>query len=382
MVSLIRRGVLDMIGGARPSIADPFLPKKIEQGRIDDIRECIGCNICVSSHFLGINIRCTQNPTAGEEWRRDWHPEVIAAKGSEDALLVVGAGPAGLEAARALGQRGYDVMLAEASMELGGRVTREARLPGLEVWGRVRDWRVGQLEKMANVRICRDSALTVAHVREFGSPHVVLATGARWRNDGVGRAHNDPVPGSDAAHIFMPDDIMDGRLPEGPVVVFDDDHYYMGSLMAEVLARAGREVTIVTPEPEIAAYTRYTLELRRIARLMGELGIGMITHHNLAEVADGQVVIRHVYTEWERAIPASGVVMVTARLPNDTLYLSLMSDPDGNRRAGIETVTRIGDCLAPGAIFHATFAGHRYARELDTDPSDHLFRHEFPEVDP
>ena len=106
MVSVINKGIMDMIGAARPSIADPFLPKKIEEGRIDDIRECIGCNICVGWDMMGAPMRCTQNPTKGEEWRKDWHPEKIAPMSDDETVLVVGAGPAGLEAARALGQRG------------------------------------------------------------------------------------------------------------------------------------------------------------------------------------------------------------------------------------------------------------------------------------
>ncbi len=81
MVSQIKRGVLDMIGAARPSIADPFLPKKIEEGRADEIRECIGCNICVSGQLTFTPMRCTQNPTVGEEWRRSWHPERIGRQG-------------------------------------------------------------------------------------------------------------------------------------------------------------------------------------------------------------------------------------------------------------------------------------------------------------
>src|SRR5690606_1756694 len=106
MVSLIRRGILDMIGATRPSIADPFLPRKIEEGRIDDIRECIGCNICVSTHFAMTNLCCTQNPTIGEEWRKEWHPEVVRPKQDAATILVVGSGPAGLECARVLGARG------------------------------------------------------------------------------------------------------------------------------------------------------------------------------------------------------------------------------------------------------------------------------------
>ena len=153
MVSQIKRGILDFIGAARPSIADPFLPKKIEEGRLEDIRECIGCNICVSGDFTITPLRCTQNPTMGEEWRKGWHPEIIPAHKSDDAVLVVGAGPAGLECARALGQRGYRVHLAEAGDELGGRVTLESKLPGLAEWARVRDHRIQQLGKLDNVEI-------------------------------------------------------------------------------------------------------------------------------------------------------------------------------------------------------------------------------------
>ncbi len=144
MVSQVRRGIVDFIGTARPSIADPFLPNKIAQDRLEDIRECIGCNICYTSDSKHYPIRCTQNPTMGEEWCRGWHPENIAAKGSDDLVLVVGAGPTGLEAARALGQRGYKVILAEATRELGGRVSAESQLPGLSEWVPVKEYRVGQ----------------------------------------------------------------------------------------------------------------------------------------------------------------------------------------------------------------------------------------------
>ena len=99
MAALVKKGVVDFIGAARPSIADPFLPMKIKEGRTEDIRECIGCNICVACDNLAIPIRCTQNPTMGEEWRRGWHPEKIQRKGDEETALVVGSGPAGLECA-------------------------------------------------------------------------------------------------------------------------------------------------------------------------------------------------------------------------------------------------------------------------------------------
>src|SRR5262249_35000105 len=176
MASQVRRGILDFIGAARPSIADPFLPRKIEEGRLDEIRECIGCNICYASNTRGTALRCTQNPTMGEEWRHGWHPERIRPKGSGNAVLVVGGGPTGMEAARALGQRGYRVLLAEAGSELGGRVSRECRLPGLAEWARVRDWRLGRLRELPNVEIYLGSRLEAPQVLEFGIPRVLIAT--------------------------------------------------------------------------------------------------------------------------------------------------------------------------------------------------------------
>ncbi|HEX7198480.1 MAG TPA: FAD-dependent oxidoreductase, partial [Dongiaceae bacterium] len=220
MASLIRRGVLDMIGATRPSIADPFLPRKIEEGRVEDIRECIGCNICVSSHYAMTHLRCTQNPTIGDEWRRGWHPERIPPKASEDGVLVAGAGPAGLECARALGQRGYRVALAERGTVLGGRVAREAALPGLGEWRRVSDWRPTQIRNMANVEVFLGSDLSAESILELGFSHVVLATGARWRDDGVGRAHIRPVPVEGRAVVTTPDKIMAGLLPPGPALVY------------------------------------------------------------------------------------------------------------------------------------------------------------------
>ena len=376
MASLVRRGILDMIGATRPSIADPFLPRKIEEGREDDIRECIGCNICASSHFQMTNLRCTQNPTMGEEWRKGWHPERIQLKASDATVLVVGAGPAGLECARALGQRGYRVTLAERARQAGGRVTREASLPGLREWLRVRDWRVGQLRKLPMVELYLESDMTPEAVLELGARHVVLATGARWRADGVGRATPLPMPIDAGVPVFTPDDVMDGRKIDGPVLVFDDDHYYMGSLVAETLARGGAAVTLVTPAPDVAAFTATTLELRRIAQRLDELNVRTVTHHALAGAGGGEARVQHVHTGRTSGIAAGAIVMVTARLPEDGLYRALEAMPDRLTGAGIQSITRIGDCLAPGAIFHAVYAGHRYAREFDAPPAEIAFRRE------
>ena len=382
MVSQIRRGVLDFIGAARPSIADPFLPKKIEEGRIDDIRECIGCNICVSADSTIVPMRCTQNPTMGEEWRKGWHPELIPGKDSDDGVLVVGAGPAGLECARALGQRGYIVTLAEARDELGGRVTDEARLPGLAAWGRVRDHRTQQLSGMVNVDVYRESRLDADHIREFAIPRVVLATGSAWRRDGVGRWHQDPVPGSDRADVFTPDDILAGRMPHGPVVVFDDDHYYIASLLAEKLRHEGLDVTLVTPAADVSTWTHATLEQGWIEERLHDMGVTVVEKHGLTRIGDGEVEIAHIRSDRRRILACGAVVLVTMRLSNDALYHELMASPDRLDDANIASVVRIGDCLAPSTIAAAVYAGHRYAREIDAPPGDAVaFKREFPIIE-
>ncbi len=381
MVRQVTQGRLDMIGAARPSIADPFLPRKIEEGRQDDIRECIGCNMCIAYDRAGAPLRCTQNPTMGEEWRRDWHPEHIAAKGSDDQVLVVGAGPAGLEVARALGQRGYGVTVAEATGKPGGRVTAESALPGLAEWARVRDWRLHQLRQMVNVEMFFDSRLDADQVREYGFAHVVVATGSQWRADGVGRRHIDPVPGHDRPNVFTPDDVMAGVEIPGPVVMFDDDHAYMGGLLAETLASRGLEVTLVTPAGEASSWTYHTVSRERVNERLIEVGVTVITNHALAGFDGEDVELRAVYGGAVARRPAAALVMVTARIPDDGLYYDLMADEAALTTAGIKSVTRVGDCLAPGTIAAAVHSGHAHARALDEpDPGDVPFKRERPVV--
>jgi len=212
MLAQIRRGVLDLIGAARPSIADPFLPRKIAEGREDEIRECIGCNICISSWHDGVPVRCTQNPAAGEEWRRGWHPERIEGKGSDDRVLIVGGGPAGLECAQALGKRGYSVTLADAGTEWGGRLRFETRLPGLSAWRRVVDYRLGQLHRLPNVEFFLESRLTAEDVLEQGCERVVIATGSRWETD-LYSPMEVPSGRLDRQGVFTPSDLAEGASP-------------------------------------------------------------------------------------------------------------------------------------------------------------------------
>jgi dimethylamine/trimethylamine dehydrogenase len=365
MVSQVRRGITDFIGAARPSIADPFLPRKIDEGRLDDIRECIGCNVCYSGDSLAVPIRCTQNPTMGEEWRKDWHPERIARKGSDSRILVVGAGPAGLEAARALGARGYAVMLAEASRTLGGRVAREAALPGMNEYIRVRDHRELQLAKMPNVEIYRQSAVTVEDVFAVGAGHVAIATGARWRTDVYDGTTYVSVAAA-GVEVLTPDDIMDGRLPTGPTVLFDGDGYYMGSVIAERIVASGQPVTLVTPLDSVAYWGGMTEERWRIRTHLVKLGVEIVTAHGFRWFDGSEATLECGYSGRERVLPASSLVVVGQRVPEDSLYQALMATEQGVAGTLPFSLARIGDCEAPALIAAAVYAGHRYAQELDS----------------
>lgn len=365
MARQIKSGVLDLIGCARPSIADPFLPKKVQEGRIEDIRECIGCNICITGDMTMSLSRCTQNPTFMEEWRKGWHPERIAGKGESQSVLIVGSGPAGLEAARALGKRGYDVALAEAGDKIGGRVARERLLPGLSAWGRVADYREYQISQMPNVETYFDSRLSADQVLEFGFDHVCLATGSAWSRDGAARWHVAPMPIDPGMKVLNPDDLMEGDIPTGNVVVFDDDHYYMGGVLAELCAAKGATVTIVTTAPLVSEWTVNTLEQAAVHKRLVEAGVTVVTSRAVAFAGADHVLTECVFSGQTYEIEANALVLVADRRPEDALWRALKARRVEWADHAVKSIKVIGDAEAPGPIAWATYAGHRYARELD-----------------
>jgi dimethylamine/trimethylamine dehydrogenase len=369
MVSAIKRGVMDMIGAARPSIADPFLPAKIKEGRFEDIRECIGCNICVTGDTRYVPIRCTQNPTMGEEWRRDWHPEIIAPKKSDQEVMVIGAGPAGLEAARALGQRGYDVTLLEARKELGGRVLRESALPGLNEWRRVMDWRLTQIGKMKNVAVYPSSPMTSQEILETGAKNIILATGATWRRDGMGRTLRKPIRGFDLKNVFNPDDLMGEKSVmsnwvKSNWIIYDDDHYYMGGVLAELLAANGCQVTLVTPAPLVSYWSQFTLEQERIQHKLMKLGVKIYPGTMLSEIQNDCVMLTNTIPGDPIELPRDGVLLVSDRISNDSMLYELKPALEEGK---LNSLRVIGDAEAPNIIAQAVFSGHLAAREFEEE---------------
>jgi dimethylamine/trimethylamine dehydrogenase len=383
MVRQIKAGILDFIGAARPSIADPFLPLKVQEGRYEDIRECIGCNICVSGDMTGGISRCTQNTAFMEEWRKGWHPDRARPKGISETVLIVGAGPTGLEAALQAARRGYKVTLAEATTTLGGRVAKERTLPGLSAWGRVSDYRTGQMAVMPNVEIYRDSPLAPDDLLAMGADHIAIATGSTWRRDVVARLHLHPIPTDPAMPLYTPDDLMAGRCPEGQTVaLYDDDHFYIGSVLAELLVAKGNSVHFITPAVKVAEWTDNTLEQGTIMRRLLEIGVEIHLSKAPEAIAKKEVALGCTWTGRQSTLPTEAIVVVSSRTPNDQLFHA--TDGLDWRGAGIKSLKLIGDAAAPGPIAWATYAGRNWAEGIDKpDPGDTLsFRREIAALDP
>lgn len=391
MVEIVTKGYADIIGAARPSIADPFLPKKIEEGRVDDVRTCIGCNVCISRWEIGgPPMICTQNATAGEEYRRGWHPEKFAKKGSEDSVLVVGAGPSGSECARVLMERGYAVHLYDTAEKIGGHLNSITTLPGLGEWSYHRDYRETQLTKLVRKNKASQIALgqkplTADEVLEYGAEKVVIATGSRWNTDGTNCLTHDPIPGADASlpDQLTPEQVIAGTKPIGKrVVILNADTYFMAPSLAEKLASAGHEVTIVSGV-HLANYMHFTLEYPNMMRRLHELGVEELGDHFCSRIEPGRLEIYNIWGDGSRRsyrgpgvsprdankthrwLEFDSLILVTGRTSNDSLFRELKARESEWAANDIKGVYLIGDAEAPRLIADATFTGHRLAREIE-----------------
>ena len=381
MAKQINDGILDFVGAARASIADPFLPNKIKEGREDDIRECIGCNICASCYNQGIPVRCTQNPSMGEEWRRGWHPEKVKPKSSDNSVLVIGGGPAGLEATLSLARRGYSVAIADSEKELGGRINKEAKLPGMSSYKRVIDYRVSQINQLENVDVYLDNTMARDDVLELGFDHVVTATGSTWQPS-IMDEKSAPILITKTDSIFTPEDVLEGCELQSPVIIFDFDYYYMGGLIAEYIKGLGHEVTIITPFEKVSPWSFNSNEVSEIESRLLCKDIKVLTENRIIDIGESSIGIIHQVTNKKTDVDRGSLVLVGHRKQSDSLYTLLTSDEDALKASGIKSVQNIGDSNAPGAIVHATYAGHLYANTFDQEDGASCsdFKLEYPVI--
>jgi len=271
------------------------------------------------------------------------------------------------------------VMLAEARESLGGRVARESTLPGLSTYIRVHDYRATQLQRLPNVQIFPDNTLDASEIAELEIPHVFIATGSHWRRDGVGRYHNFPIEGIDSANPLTPDDILDCVETSGQVVIYDDDHYLMGGVIAEQLRAKNIDVTLITTADSlVSSWTENTLEQVKIQSRLLELGVVLITSHAIASVDKSELKICNVFAENQtRILNADTLIVITSRVSDNTLYEELIS-----KNGQFKTLQAIGDCEVPGTVAAAVYSGHAAARMFETgiDRYAHLFRREMPVI--
>ncbi len=382
MLKLVKQGTLDLIGAARPSIADPYLPNKIKEQKTDQIKECIGCNICVSSDNFSVPIRCTQNPTMGEEWRRGWDPENIKPNVTDQKVLVVGSGPSGLECTVQLARRGYQVTLAEAKNNLGGRVLFESSLKGLSNWKRVVDNRTHEILQKNNVEVYKDSRLTAELIGELGINNIFLATGSSWRKDGIGRSRRSPIQGLGGISVYSPEEAVQSLEDiNGPLVVYDDEQGYLAGVIADHLSSEKVEIIFVTPASVVSPWTDSTLEQKRVQASLINSGVKIICNQSIKKIENKTAVLECVFSGSITKLPCESIVMVTERISDTALYDSLIQNNfDGKTSYNIKI---IGDAEAPGLIADAVYLGHLAAQNFEASDADiqrGMFMREMPSL--
>jgi dimethylamine/trimethylamine dehydrogenase len=223
--------------------------------------------------------------------------------------------------------------------------------------------------KLANVQLFPASVMAAADVTDFGADHVVLATGARWRRDGVG-VHG--IEQRSFPEALTPDDIFAGAAVTGPVVIYDDDHYFMGGALAEKLAADGHEVTLVTPEARASAWTVLTNEHEFVQPRLIEAGVRLLLSQYLTAPGGGRVRLACAFTGRESEIACGTLALVTGRVPDDGLGRKLEA-------LGV-AAARVGDCLQPSSVADAVYSGHRFARYFGEEGADAPPRRERPPV--
>lgn len=349
----IASGVCDLVGSARQLIAEPQFVKHAREGTEDQARTCIACNWCLG----GINYRvigCTINPASFRE--RLWGESTFTAAARPVKVVVIGGGPAGLEAARVAALRGHDVTLLEAREELGGALELWSRLPGRDFYRHAIDWWTRELVRLGVV-VRRGKPAAAQEVLALAPDAVIVATGASYSQTGRSAFLDQDIPGADKPHVYCPEDILEGRVqPSGKLVVVDAEATHTGSGVAELLGRRGAEVIMLSPN--YAPYSHrevMSLEGDSIAQRMAEANVVFQATTWVRGIGDHDLQIVDVNSGRESVIPGvDAVVLATGRIPVDGIAREL--------EGKVAQLFTIGDALGVRPLATAAYEGQKFAR--------------------
>jgi 2,4-dienoyl-CoA reductase-like NADH-dependent reductase (Old Yellow Enzyme family)/thioredoxin reductase len=362
--SIIEKNQADFVGMTRALIADPHLPNKAREGRTEEIRPCIGTlqdcwGRSVSREWP---MHCTVNPAAGRETTRGGGKVGPAVKSKK--VLIVGAGPAGLEAARVASERGHSVVVYERSAQIGGQTNWAKLLPGRADIGSIVSWYSNQLRKNGvrlelHKEIPVDSGVVQFVIGEEQPEVIIIATGSLPIDDGIQMITFQPVPGWDLPHVRTIDELfISGESLSGKIVVADSTTYIEGPGISEFLVRKGAaKVTLVTPHPHISPELSLYNQLVHVVRRLSASGVEVVPFSWLRKIEEGKVLVYNIATGEEQRLEVDYVVLNTGRRQSTGLAEIF--------KKSVPEVFEIGDCnIAGGRIGGAIESGYALASKL------------------
>ena len=351
--AFLNSGVCDMVGAARAFIAEPELVNNALEGREERSRTCIACNACMIAAFEG-GQGCAINPSSYRE--RYWGKHSFAPAPKQSKLIIVGSGPAGLEAARVGALKGHDVTLFEARQELGGALALWASLPGRETYQQAISWWVREVRRLG-VKIHLGCSATAASILSQSPDAVILATGARYNPTGRSAYRDFDIPGHDRGFVYRPEEILSGgALPGGKIIVLDAEGFHAGAGIAEALARAGADVECLTPYfSPLSVRLTYSQEAPFVMQRFFEAGVKLTASTYIKQIGEHEVTVQHAHTGQEYAIKGvDAVILSTGRSPVNELEHAL----SGN----VKQLFVAGDALGARGWANAGYEGHKFAR--------------------